>query len=144
MLAGHVPWMPRMAGSVVSTFRPTASRCNYYPSLLFRPTYEHPFDRRLRGQLGTRSDGRTYGAPLAIGIHPLEPEYEQMCKIEGCIVLTSNPVYVSSRLRHLNDKFCDNCVCKSIAPYLHRPKLRNVCKNFSKHVNDEPKLRLPS
>ena len=62
-----------------------------------------------------------------------------------CILSCANsvswlPLGVDISLRHLNDKFCENCVYKSIAPHLHRPKLRNICKNFSKPVNDEPEL----
>ena len=47
---------------------------------------------------------------------------------------------VGTRLRHLIDKFCENCVNKLIAPYLHRTKICNICQNFSQPVNDKPEL----
>ena len=52
----------------------------------------------------------------------------------------SNKKKVPIRLRHVIHKFCENFVCKSIAPHLRGLKICNICKNVSQPVDDEPKL----
>ena len=46
----------------------------------------------------------------------------------------------SNRLRHLIDKFCENCVYISVASHFREPKACNICTNFSQPVNDDPEL----
>ena len=45
---------------------------------------------------------------------------------------------LQTKLSHLLDKFCENCVYISIgSPHLLRPKPCNICTNFSQSVNIE-------
>ena len=52
----------------------------------------------------------------------------------------STNLFVGTRLGHLIDKFCENCVYKSIAPNLWKLKIRIIFKIFSLPVNDKPEL----
>ena len=45
-----------------------------------------------------------------------------------------------TKLRHLIDKFCENCVYILAASHLHKPNICNTCTNFSQPVNDDPEL----
>ena len=84
---------------------------------------------------------KRFPALLQVALHAAATQWLKKVLPRTTRLLPSYTPLVA-RLQDLLGKFCENCVYLSIAPHLRKPKIRNMCTNFSQPAKDGLKFNV--